>query len=541
MDFKSIGEDIKMLAERMEEVSNTVKESREAQDNMAKEIDLLRVDNRQLKDKSNELDSRLSLSEGTAALDNLDLAAESKKSDQTRRETVFMREIAENNSLADRRQIVVNMPPPPHNHIYLRSMQLHDFIKFVLDWFEYQSSHGIRLEPSTIISASIRNTLCDKHALKENIFHNMTPEEFCNLMAKETQVRSKLEFSQVLKHALQDYRRLPWDKVKPNNHHIFYNGVLRRKKVFTKTFQIMMEHNSSKCPDVEGKDYGLAYTFLNMIDEDYNKTILADMPKINNTNYKKIDDFINVYVEKVREQYETSKTVRMIPYKGEDFKYLGYKRTAEENTGSGQQEQYRKSKHGKTNFHRAWRRKQEKEKRPNHLNYIKSSNEFDTEEEIYDHYVATREEDHVSDESDGGACYQTPGDDSDSEEDLIYDKAELDSNEGFTWSGPEVDRLKEEARIATAKLNAMEERKDRLASLRIPREEPEAPHGCVNYAIYGKCYRDSQCKYASTHNEMDAKETRKWITKKMTSTEGAVLKLDPRRVHFLKSQAEEST
>ena len=61
---------------------------------------------------------------------------------------------------------------------------------------------------------------------------------------------------------------------------------------------IMMEANSKMCPAVSGKEYGLASVFLSLIDSNYNKRILAEIPRITETNYPRIEEFIDAYMEK---------------------------------------------------------------------------------------------------------------------------------------------------------------------------------------------------------------------------------------------------
>ena len=39
-----------------------------------------------------------------------------------------------------------------------------------------------------------------------------------------------------------------------------------------------MEANKTACPTLEGKEFGLAQIFLDLIDKEYNKYILAEIP-----------------------------------------------------------------------------------------------------------------------------------------------------------------------------------------------------------------------------------------------------------------------
>jgi phospholipase C len=47
-------------------------------------------------------------------------------------------------------------------------------------------------------------------------------------------------------------------------------------------------------------------------------------------------------------------------------------------------------------------------------------------------------------------------------------------------------------------------------------DEPNgSTRGCVAYALYGNCYKGKDCKYFQGHNEAVAKDSRKWMVKKL--------------------------
>ena len=43
-----------------------------------------------------------------------------------------------------------------------------------------------------------------------------------------------------------------------------------------------------------------------------------------------------------------------------------------------------------------------------------------------------------------------------------------------------------------------------------------ATGGCIAFALYGNCYRGKECKHVQGHNEAVARETRKWMQKKLS-------------------------
>jgi hypothetical protein len=125
-----------------------------------------------------EMDSRLSIGDA-ARLQELQeiqqsLDAETSKSNASdspsgsprdkpkvdkRRKSIFIREAERSDATEVKKQVVIHVEPPSHKHIYLDSMELSDFTKFIIQWFEYEQINGIKLEPAQIISRRVRNLL----------------------------------------------------------------------------------------------------------------------------------------------------------------------------------------------------------------------------------------------------------------------------------------------------------------------------------------------------------------------------------------------
>ena len=57
-----------------------------------------------------------------------------------------------------------------------------------------------------------------------------------------------------------------------------------------------------------------------MIDEEYNKRILAEIPKVSESNFPNVEKFLESYVDEAGKYYHISKTVKSVPYyAGSDF------------------------------------------------------------------------------------------------------------------------------------------------------------------------------------------------------------------------------
>ena len=162
-------------------------------------------------EKQNVNDSRLSILEGEDELDNnVDNSTNqetkgtnsnppetiSKMVKDNKRKTAFMKAVSQTTALAERRQVVVQMATPSHSKVWLSSTELSEYCRFVNNWFDWEIKHGIKLEPTLIIADHVRTTLMYNNNMSEQDFSDLRPEDFCALMAKETQVLSKVQFHQ---------------------------------------------------------------------------------------------------------------------------------------------------------------------------------------------------------------------------------------------------------------------------------------------------------------------------------------------------------
>lgn len=229
-----------------------------------------------------------------------DASENSRKARGTARKSMFQRNVEETSELSERHQIVVQRATPSHSHIFLSSTDLAEYAQFVTKWFDWEIQHGIKLEPALIVSKNVRNQLMYNNGKTDTDFNSLTPATFCSMMAGETRVGSKVQFAETFRRAMRNVRVLSWDKVRPNSHERFFQGILRRQKIFMRTFQILMEANKEHCPSLDMREFGLAQIFLDLIDKQYSKYVLAEIPRIREDNYKRLADFVDVYVAKAK-------------------------------------------------------------------------------------------------------------------------------------------------------------------------------------------------------------------------------------------------
>lgn len=411
-----------------------------------------------------------------------DVTQDAKRNPESRK-TMFQRKVEETCKLAERHTVVVQRQTPNHSDIFLNSTDLAEYANFVNKWFDWEIRHGIKLEPALIVSKNVRNQLMFNNGKTETDFNALTPSDFCSLMAKETRVYSKVQFAETFRNAMRNIRVLAWDKVRPSSHERFFQGILRRQKIFLRTFQILMEANKTACPTLEGKEFGLAQIFLDLFDKEYNKYILAEIPKVKDFNYKKLNDFVDAYVAKANEHFEASRVIKLVPYQGSDFKDNPPERN-------------------QTSFRKPFQQRSEPQgyKNTDH-SHFKRLNYVD-----------------VTVENDDSDC-------------------ELESTSGQEFDTSLVTKPEEErSQKGCGKLDSSDDEKEAPQVLQAMESKNDYVKGCVNYALYGNCFLGEKCKNAQGHCETVAKNTRQWMLQKLTTPPG--MPID--RSKPLRSSAESS-
>ena len=483
------------MSEQENEITALLQQILSRTENM--EIRLLNIEDRldAFEEKQNVNDSRLSILEGEDELntdEKTPTSNEKKEEDRNdfipdpkafssdkdnKRKSAFMKAVSQTTALAERRQVVVQMATPSHSKVWLSSTELSEYCRFVNNWFDWEIKHGIKLEPTLIIADHVRTTLMYNNDMTEQDFSDLRPEDFCALMAKETQVLSKVQFHQTFKHALRDVKVLLWEKVKPNSHELFFQGVLRRKKIYLRTFQILMEANSAFCPDLEGKEFGLAQIFLSLFDPEYNKLVLAEIPKVKQANYKKVEDFVDAYVAKAKVHFDTSKLIWAVPYKGDDFQRFSANARYQGNTNET----------------------------PNRKDFVQPKSLYQPSATRTLNFIDVTEERDYSDDDEQDICFDSPPPDDNPKRETLEELEEVLCQE-------------ENAKDLPTDCDATVDQQLQVLDSDNP---SQTVRGCVNFTLYGRCFKGADCKYASGHNDQAATETRKWMMSKLQSHQGS--------------------
>ena len=384
-------------------------------------------------DRFASLEAELRMLQGSKIMDEeSSLPSDKGHKDDGRRTSMFLRDVEKSVHVEERRQVVMNMPTPDHKHVFLNSTNLGEYARFMIKWNDFEQKNGIILDVAQIISRDVKNILIYNNNLSGGDFHALRPQEMCELMAKETVVLSKIEFTNTFKEALKGTKKLEWAEVKPNTHEKFFHGILHRKELALKIFNIMMEANKTYCPSIEGKEYGLARVFTEMISQDYNITVLAEIKPVREVNYPKFEQFLDAYLAQAKIHFDMSRKMKLIPYKGVDFT-------------------------------------------PVERVFVRHNSKSTSSSSIVHHIMPTVEQQDIGEE-----------------ELFVSNQHESDSDDSV-----------EEDVILPPVLQVMEQK--------------QQERGCINYALYGNCFKGAERKNVSGHNEAVAKRTRACMITKMTT------------------------
>ena len=374
----------------------------------------------------------------------------------------------------------MNREVPDFSHIYLKSFDLLEYVRFVDKWFNYKSRYSIKLPINELISSNVKNILMLHNGLTETQFHHLTPSEFCTLMAKETTVNSKAQFYDTLKEAIAKTKPMIWKTILPCNHEYYYQGILTRQKIFKDMFSILMDNNSKYCPPVSGKSNGLAHLFLSMFDREYTTAVLRELPAITDANYSCIGDFLQAFCDLSKDWYDQSRIVKLIPYTHEFLT----------NTTESFKLQNKIYIHGYHPRKGVIPSTVPEDNKNAHVSYHEKKTRL--------HNVKLL------------SGVESDGEDIDSEENFTSVDSEMkstDSDEESSGVNMQSEIDKEE--LKTLMLNAMQ----------LSGNNPSAnsAKGCWRYALFGQCALGDKCANAEGHTKAAVPNTRKWMLENLKS------------------------
>ena len=404
---------------------------------------------------------------------------DSKKDKDSRRKSVFLRNVEESNKRAQT-VVQINREIPSFSHIHLNSFDLVEYVTFIQEWFRYHAKHGIKLTVNQLVGENVKQVLMMNHDLTEGEFSDLEPERFLELMAKETQIQSKAHFHQVLSEALSKTKPMIWKTFVPSNHELFYQGILTRQKLFSDLFSIMMENNKHVCPSVSGKATGLAHLFLSMFDKDYTTAVLKELKPINETNYPKIDDFIKDFVKLSKDYHDVSRAISLIPYSHPFFADKSVEHKLKNGIFVPKSIYKQNKEYVRTHV-------KEPDKKFNNYGNRNSLNMVNTIEE---EAIFVNLDDNPVVQEDLSIHLSLDSDDDNPVEDNPSDTSiELNAND-------------EQTMLILNQVSAKPQGKVR---------------GCWRYALFGDCSLGAKCANASGHSAQAAPATQQWMLERLTN------------------------
>ena len=411
---------------------------------------------------------------------------------QSRRESKLITSMRYNITRAEMSE-VVNMKSAEPFTSRLNKLSPGTFLHWYTKWNEHMTRSRCYSDPTSLISDEIRETLMDNNDLTIEQFHELEPEDFIKIVAKEVKCRSKSHYAQVMLKCYGRMETLDFKGVLPNKHKAFYQGILKRRTYFFRVFEFLNFSNSVHIPLVKG-DKGLAKLFMSTIDKEYCESVLLEVdPK---KAYKSIKVFIETFMAIAKSHYLLAEAACAIPYQSK-----GYMESDDEDSKKSYTNFAKKNGSSSAMRDTSSYKANEKPSIRNLYTPHKGKGEYNREKSVYfidqsDNRDQTPVQAPLSDASDPHDRYlqktcPTPmrkqGPDSDDE--YLLEK------EYEYHQAPFVEDY------SLADVNIPPDRSEHTRTLYMVGQDGETrPRGCIYYSLFGNCVRGTNCPNVDGHN-----------------------------------------
>jgi len=397
-----------------------------------------------------------------------DFCINNEKADSTnsRRASVLLRDVA---YISREREPIVRVENPPKtDHLRLSNTEPRSILGLIhgANKVMNESDYVIKLQKN--IDSKVRHLLLQRMNVTEKQYYSLSYEEMIQGLSLLVRPNTTNEFWMLMRDNL--YCRGTYKK---ENYEEYYQHLLAYFEDYLLLFRLLSERNSINIPSLKDADFGLIKIMALHIDNDYFKQVKSTISKDRYTN---ISEFIEEFKKAMLSHYEAYLLFKgvpdaIIPQKGRD-------REAYNHT---------KSKYNSDN----WKRKSDDHSKTKNVSF--SSNRSSVERKLYN--------------------IDTDG--SEDAEEFADDSAEDSISSEHLWRGVEVesetsgssddemcDFDNDQDTDTRKSLNYVS---DSLKKLREPVPKPKV---CMNAAVYGKCYKESDARHAMeySHDESDVEE-----------------------------------
>jgi hypothetical protein len=193
----------------------------------------------------------------------------------------------------------------------LSKLDITHFLWWYTNWNDHMILNRTYTEPTNLVSAHIREILCENNDISLEDFHALEPDDFIYLISKELKIYSIAEFHEKMMESYGAMAKISFHA----GHGIaaqaeFYNGLLARKNYFRKCLELLSIHSSKFAPPMK-EDYGLVKIFTSTLDVSYVKSMQLEMRRVEES--ESITDYILAFCEVAKVHLEQAKTYSRQP------------------------------------------------------------------------------------------------------------------------------------------------------------------------------------------------------------------------------------
>ncbi len=410
---------------------------------------------------------------------------------------------------AAKREVVYNTSPPMHK-ISLTSLTFRAILNFIDEVTMYHQTHKVLLPVASLISSEIiRELVSTWPGMTVFQFLQMSAVDVFKILQSELCPQSLMEFEKILRREAVFTMATVNESYKPNpvDYRPMYRAILRFKSEFLRVYEALAQNCEPSCiPECTNKDGGLINIFLQKIPYEHG-TRLHKNYLVKVKHWNSIYDYLTAFSKLVVSVYAQSKVSRSfgLTFGGSQFHASRQSQLRPNTRNTAEHRQRFADAHGR---HRQ------------QLHAIVNGSEDPTLQEdndITEEDIRVASEDYrcasieCDSETEDGANRYEMG--QDIEEDPRGDNAFQPSSQLPDRETPD-------------QLHALTRDQAPSRPKLIPRDKPPlaksaplnpSPKGCHSLVLYGFCKNRADCKFE--HDEPTLAITRKWLIKRLTSSE----------------------
>jgi hypothetical protein len=193
----------------------------------------------------------------------------------------------------------------------LSKLDITHFLWWFTNWNDHMILTRTYTEPTNLVSAHIREMLCENNEISLEEFHALEPDDFIYLISKELKIYSMAEFHEKMTESYGAMAKISFHAGQGIAAQAeFYTGMLAGKNYFRKCLELLSIHSSKFAPPMKG-DHGLVKIFTSTLELSYVKSMQWEMREVG--EYKSITDYILAFCDVAKVHLEEAKVYARQP------------------------------------------------------------------------------------------------------------------------------------------------------------------------------------------------------------------------------------